>query len=39
MSTNSLEEVNGANESASDADSFYIATLHYIVELVYFCKV
>ena len=36
MSTNSFEEVNGANESASDADSFYIATLHYFLELVYF---
>ena len=39
MSTNSLEEVNGANESASDAEAFYIATLHYILELVYFCSV
>ena len=36
MSTNSLEEVNGANESASDADSFDIATSHYMLELVYF---
>ena len=41
MNTNSHEDVNSVNESASDAEPFYIATgtLHYIVELLYCCTV
>ncbi len=39
MNTNSHEDVNSVNEWASDAEPFYIATLHYILELVFFWAV